>query len=53
MKYYYGNSVKEALSNPPITIRSTKQLREYEENYWVVIPEDEVDLIEENEEEEE
>ena len=38
MKYYYGNSIKEALSNEPITIRSTKQLQQYEENYSVVIP---------------
>ena len=37
MKYYYGNSVKEALSNPPVEIKTTKQLKQYEENYNVVI----------------
>lgn len=51
MKYYYGNDYKEAISNSPVTIRSAKQLREYEENYNFVIPEDEVDFEEEEEEE--
>ena len=41
MKYYYGNSVKEALNFPPIEIKTAKQLKEYEESYWVVIPADE------------
>lgn len=40
MKYYYGNDYKEALSNDPVEITSTKQLREYEECYNVVIPAD-------------
>lgn len=43
MKYYYGNSVKEALSNAPVEIKTTKQLRGYEENYSVVIPAEDVD----------
>lgn len=43
MKYYYGNSMKEALSNPPMEIKTTKQLRQYEENYSVVIPASEID----------
>lgn len=38
MKYYYGNSVKEALSNKPINISSTKVLIQYQEQYTVVIP---------------
>lgn len=38
MKYYYGNSYKEALSNDPIEIADTKTLRSYEEVYSVVIP---------------
>ena len=38
MKYYYGNSMKEAMSNPAVEIKSTKQLRQYEENYNIVIP---------------
>lgn len=51
MKYYYGNSVKEALSNEPVTIRSTKQLQQYQECYWVVIPEDEAEEMLGHEEE--
>ncbi len=43
MKYYYGNSVKEALSNNPVEIKTTKQLQQYEENYSVVIPCEDVD----------
>lgn len=38
MKYYYGNSYKEAIGNPPVEIRTTKQLRQYEEVYSFVIP---------------
>ena len=38
MKYYYGNSVKEALSNKPIDINSTRVLAQYQEQYTVVIP---------------
>ena len=58
MKYYYGNDYTEAINNSPVTIRSAKQLRDYEENYNFVIPEDEVDFeeddfAEEKEEEEE
>ena len=37
-KYYYGSSYKEALSNPPVTINSDKQLKGYMENYTWVIP---------------
>ena len=43
MKYYYGNSYKEAVSNPPVEIKTTKQLRGYEENYTWVIPAEEED----------
>lgn len=50
MKYYYGHSWKEALSNPPVNIRSAKQLAQYQECYTFVIPAEEVDE-EENEEE--
>lgn len=49
MKYYYGNSYKEAISNPPVEIKTTKQLRSYEEVYNVVIQVEEVDN-DENEE---
>lgn len=38
MKYYYGNSYKEAVSNKPVEIKTTKQLRGYEENYTFLIP---------------
>lgn len=48
-KYYYGNSFKEAVSNPPVTIKSDKQLRSYKENYIWVIPADEVEEDEEEE----
>lgn len=41
MKYYYGHSWKEALSNPPVNIRSVKQLTQYQEYYTFVIPADE------------
>lgn len=43
MKYYYGNSVKEALANSAVEIKTTKQLQQYEENYSVVIPAEDVD----------
>lgn len=46
MKYYYGNSYKEALGNDPVEIKTTKELREYEEVYEVVIPKDEVEIEE-------
>lgn len=42
MKYYYGNSTKEALSNAPVEIRTTKQLKHYQEVYNVVINAEEV-----------
>ncbi len=46
MKYYYGNDYNEAISNPPVEIRSANNLRRYEENYNVVIPVAEVaDLV--------
>ena len=42
MKYYYGNSWKEAMANDPVEIKTTKQLRAYEENYtWVIEAEEE------------
>ena len=41
MKYYYGSSRKEALSNPPIDIKSVEQLEQYRENYTFVMPVDE------------
>ena len=44
MKYYYGNSMKEAMSNLAVEIKSTKQLRQYEENYSMVIPASEIDV---------
>ena len=37
-KYYYGSSYKEAISNPPVTIKSDKQLKGYMANYTWVIP---------------
>lgn len=43
MKYYYGNTPKEALRNSPVEIKSTKVLEQYRENYSVVIPVCEVD----------
>lgn len=42
MKYYYGNSVKEALSNAPAEIKTTKQYESYKEVYSVLIPCDDV-----------
>lgn len=49
-RYYYGNSYKEAISNSPVEIDSEKQLEDYEENYNFVIPVDEVEFDEEEEE---
>lgn len=49
MKYYYGNSWKEAMSNPPVEIKTTKQLVQYEECYSFVIA---ASAIDENKEEE-
>lgn len=37
MKYYYGHSWKEALANPPVNIRSIKQLQQYQDCYAFVI----------------
>ena len=42
-KYYYGNSVKEALSNPPVDIETTNQLDQYVNTYNVVIRAEDVD----------
>lgn len=42
MKYYYGDSFKDALANEPVEIKSTKTLEQYQEMYWVVIPASEV-----------
>lgn len=47
MKYYYGNSYAEALGNEPIEINTTKQLRDYQENYHFVIPVSEEGMEEE------
>lgn len=41
MKYYYGHSMKEALSNSPVEIKGTKQYEQYKEYYPVLIPCDE------------
>ena len=35
--YYYGNSLKEALSNPPVEIKTLEQLLQYESTYAFVI----------------
>jgi hypothetical protein len=43
MKYYYGNSYKEAISNEPVEIKTTDALRSYQENYNVVIATVDVD----------
>ena len=42
MKYYYGDSMKDALSHSPVEIKTTKQYEAYKEMYGVVIPCDEV-----------
>ena len=41
MKYYYGDSIKEAMYNKPVEIKTAKQLEQYKENYSIVIPADE------------
>lgn len=38
MKYYYGDSVKDALANDPVEIKTAKNLEQYKEVYSVVIP---------------
>ena len=38
MKYYYGNSYKEAISNNPVELDKVEILQAYEANYNVVIP---------------
>ena len=43
MKYFYGNSYKEARSNNPVEIDSTKILEAYKENYNVVFPAEDQD----------
>ena len=43
MKYYYGNSYKEAISNDPVEINSTRELQQYQDVYNVVIPVADVD----------
>ena len=42
MKYFYGNDYEEAIFNDPVEIKTTKDLRQYEECYNQVIPIDEV-----------
>ena len=46
--YYYGNSMKEAMSNPPVEIKTAKQLIQYEANYTFVIAADALDKQEDN-----
>lgn len=36
MKYYYGNSYKEAISNDPVEINSIKILKQYQDAYSTV-----------------
>ena len=43
MKYYYGNSYKEAISNDPVEINSTRELQQYQDAYNFVIPVDDID----------
>lgn len=45
MKYYCGNDYDEAISYPPVEITDARNLREYENRYNFVIPEDEVYAI--------
>lgn len=46
MKYFYGNSYKEALSNNPVEIESPEILEAYKENYSNVFPaEDQDDFL--------
>lgn len=49
MKYYYGNSFKEAISNAPVEIKSTAILQQYQDVYNVVIAV--VDVDDEDDEE--
>ena len=49
MKYYYGNSYKEAISNNPVEIKSTRVLQQYQDVYNVVISVDDVDDDEDDE----
>lgn len=46
--YYYGNSMKEAMSNPPVEIKTAKKLIQYEANYTFIIAADALDKKEEN-----
>ena len=46
--YYYGSSMKEAMSNPPVRITTAKQLIQYEANYTFVISADALDKKEED-----
>lgn len=46
--YYYGNSMKEAMVNPPVKIKTAKQLVQYEANYTFVIAADALDKKEES-----
>ena len=50
MKYYYGNSYKEAVSNNPVEIKSAKVLESYKEVYNVVIPANEIEGEDESQE---
>ena len=43
MKYFYGNSYKEALSNNPVEIESTEVLEAYKKNYSNVFPAEDQD----------
>jgi len=38
MKYYYGNTYKEAINNAPADIQTTEQLQQYESCYAVIFP---------------
>jgi uncharacterized protein YlxP (DUF503 family) len=51
MKYYYGNSYKEAVSNDPVEINSTRILQQYQDVYNVVISASDVDDEDEYDEE--
>ena len=50
MKYYYGNSFKEAISNAPVEIKSTVILQQYQDVYDVVIAVVDVDEDDEDDE---
>lgn len=49
MKYYYGNDYKEAMAGNPVEIKSAKLLEVYKEAYNVVVPAEECDLEEKEE----